>query len=111
MVEAAIRQAIEDVATQCPGITVDIRRILLAHSMKPLPGNKPLVEAIQKHGQAVFGQAIPARGTPLYTDVRLYAAAGIPGVITAPARAPCWSRMPSAPTSGSTWKTCAARPR
>ncbi len=81
VVEAAIREAIQGVAAQCPGITVEIRRILLAHSMKPLPGNKPLVEAIQKHGQAVFGQPIPARGTPLYTDVRLYAEAGIPGVI------------------------------
>jgi succinyl-diaminopimelate desuccinylase len=81
VVEAEIREAIQGVAAQCPGITVDIRRILLAHAMKPLPGNKPLVEAIQKHGQAVFGQPIPARGTPLYTDVRLYAEAGIPGVI------------------------------
>jgi acetylornithine deacetylase/succinyl-diaminopimelate desuccinylase-like protein len=81
VVEAAIRQAIQDVAAGCPGITVDIRRILLAHAMNPLPGNQPLVDAIQKHGQAVFGQPIPARGTPLYTDVRLYAAAGIPGVI------------------------------
>ncbi len=81
VVEAALRQTIQQVADQCPGISVDIRRILLAHSMKPLPGNKPLVEAIRKHGQAVFGQPIPDRGTPLYTDVRLYAEAGIPGVI------------------------------
>ena len=42
---------------------------------------KPIVEAIQKHGEALFGQAIPAMGTPLYTDVRLYGEAGIPGVI------------------------------
>jgi hypothetical protein len=49
--------------------------------MRPLPGNKPLVEAIQKHGEALFGRKIPAMGTPLYTDVRLYAEAGIPGVI------------------------------
>ena len=49
--------------------------------MRPLPGNQPLVEAIQKHGQALFGEPIPAMGTPLYTDVRLYAEAGIPGVI------------------------------
>jgi acetylornithine deacetylase/succinyl-diaminopimelate desuccinylase family protein len=80
-VEAAIREAIQGVAAQCPGITVDIRRILMANSMRPLPGNKPLVAALQKHGQAVFGQPIPARGTPLYTDARLYAEAGIPGVI------------------------------
>ncbi len=80
-VEAAIRQVIADAAATQPGITVDIRRLLLANAMRPLPGNAPLVEAIQKHGQALFGQPIPAMGTPLYTDVRLYAEAGIPGVI------------------------------
>ncbi len=80
-VEAAIRSVIAQAASRCPGVTVDIRRLLLARSMRPLPGNKPLVEAIQKHGAEVFGQAIPAMGTPLYTDVRLYAEAGIPGVI------------------------------
>ena len=37
--------------------------------------------AIQKHGEQVFGEAIPALGTPLYTDVRLYVERGIPGVI------------------------------
>ena len=80
-VEANIRQLIADAAARQPGITVDIKRLLLAHSMQPLPGNQPLVDAIQKHGLAVFGEPIPAMGTPLYTDVRLYAAAGIPGVI------------------------------
>jgi len=80
-VEARIRALITDAAAQCPGITVDIKRLLLANSMKPLAGNKPLVDAIQKHGEALFRQPIPAMGTPLYTDVRLYAEAGIPGVI------------------------------
>ena len=80
-VEANIRQVIADAAARCPGITVDIRRMLLANALKPLPGNKPLVEAIQKHGKDVFGQDIPAMGTPLYTDVRLYGEAGVPGVI------------------------------
>jgi acetylornithine deacetylase/succinyl-diaminopimelate desuccinylase family protein len=80
-VEASIRRVIADAAAQFPGISVDIKRLLLANSMRPLPGNKPLVDAIQKHGQALFGQPIPAMGTPLYTDVRLYAEAGIPGVI------------------------------
>ena len=49
--------------------------------MRPLAGNQPVADAIQKHGAALFGQPIPAIGTPLYTDVRLYAEAGIPGVI------------------------------
>ncbi len=80
-VEARIREVIAQAAARCPGISVEFKRILLARSMQPLPGNKPLVETIQKHGQAVFGQPIPAMGTPLYTDVPLYAEAGIPGVI------------------------------
>jgi len=84
-VEATIREVIAKAAaefkTPAGGIEVDVRRILLAHAMKPLPGNKPLVDAIQKHGGELFGQLIPAMGTPLYTDVRLYGEAGIPGVI------------------------------
>ena len=80
-VEASIREVIADAATLCTGVTVEVKRLLLARSLRPLPGHEPLVEAIQKHGSQVFGQAIPAMGTPLYTDVRLYAEAGIPGVI------------------------------
>ncbi len=80
-VEATLRQLIQDTATLQSGVTVDIKRMLLANSMQPLPGNEPLVRAIQKHGEQVFGEKIPALGTPLYTDVRLFCEAGIPGVI------------------------------
>ncbi|WP_454676339.1 M20 family metallopeptidase [Achromobacter marplatensis] len=80
-VEADIRRIIQEAAASSPGITVEIKRLLLANSMRPLPGNQPLVSAIQQHGETVFGEPIPAMGTPLYTDVRLYAEAGIPGVI------------------------------
>ncbi len=80
-VEADIRRIIQEAAAATPGITIDIKRLLLANSMRPLPGNQPLVDAIQKHGEVLFGEPIPAMGTPLYTDVRLYGEAGIPGVI------------------------------
>ena len=80
-VEAALRNLIAEVAAKQAGVTINIKRILLANAMRPLPGNKPLVDAIQKHGQIVFGEKIPALGTPLYTDVRLFCEAGIPGVI------------------------------
>ena len=80
-VEAAIRKVIADAAAESEGITVEIKRLLLANSMKPLAGNKPLVDAIQKHGGELFGEPVKAMGTPLYTDVRLYVEAGIPGVI------------------------------
>ncbi len=86
-VEASIRKTIEDAAkTFNPPrggkqLKVEIRRMLLANAMVPLAGNQPLVDAIQKHGGELFGEPIPAVGTPLYTDVRLYVERGIPGVI------------------------------
>ena len=86
-VEASLRRVIAEAAAAFKPprggheLQVDVKRLLLARSMKPMPGNQALVQAIQKHGEAVFGEAIPALGTPLYTDVRLYAERGIPGVI------------------------------
>ena len=81
VVEADIRRVIADAAASFPGIRVDIKRLLLAHSLQALPGNAPLVSALQKHGEAIFGEPLPTKGTPLYTDVRLYCAQGIPAVI------------------------------
>jgi acetylornithine deacetylase/succinyl-diaminopimelate desuccinylase-like protein len=80
-VEAEVRELIERSVAASPGIRVEIRRLLLAQPLKPLPGNAPLVAAVQKHGQAIFGEPIPSSGTPLYTDVRLYGAHGVPAVI------------------------------
>ena len=81
LVEDTLHQIILDIAATRPGVTVEIKRLLLANALQPLPGNQPLVDAIQKHGEQVFGEKIPAMGTPLYTDVRLFCEAGIPGVI------------------------------
>ena len=86
-VEASLRQTIATAAASFnpprggKTLQVDVRRMLLARAMKPLAGNQPLVAALQTHGQQVFGEPIPAVGTPLYTDVRLYGEHGIPGVI------------------------------
>ncbi|HRD96717.1 MAG TPA: M20/M25/M40 family metallo-hydrolase [Rubrivivax sp.] len=80
-VEAEVRDLIEQTVARSPGVRLEIRRLLLAHALQPQTGNAPLVAAIQKHGQAVFGVPIPTSGTPLYTDVRLYGARGVPAVI------------------------------
>ena len=80
-VEAEVRALIDSVVAQSPGVRVEIKRLLLARPLKPLAGNAPLVAAIQQHGQAVFGEPIPTSGSPLYTDVRLYGAHGVPAVI------------------------------
>ena len=88
---AQVEQSIRDTIAQAAAsyrpargsgaIRVEVRRMLMAHAMKPLPGNQGLVKALQQHAEEVFGEPIPALGTPLYTDVRLYVERGIPGVI------------------------------
>jgi acetylornithine deacetylase/succinyl-diaminopimelate desuccinylase-like protein len=87
-VEAQIREVLANAvrdhnAKRDPqdAVHIEIKRILMANAMKPLAGNQALVDALQKHGGEVFGEPIPALGTPLYTDVRLYVERGIPGVI------------------------------
>ena len=80
-VEAEVRGLIAQAAGSVPGIAVDVRRLLLAQALRPLPGHERLARALQHHALAVFGESIPIVGTPLYTDVRLYAARGIPAVI------------------------------
>ena len=80
-VEAQVRAMIEGAVAGRTGIRVEIKRILLANAMKPVAGQEKLVAALQKHGERVFGEPIPAIGVPLYTDARLYAEAGIPVVL------------------------------
>jgi len=87
-VEANIREVIAQAVAefnqgraQDAHVSIDVKRLLMAHAMKPLAGNAPLAQAIQQHGGDIFGEPIPAMGTPLYTDVRLYVEKGIPGVI------------------------------
>ena len=76
-----MRRVISEAAATVPGITVEIKRLLLAEAWKPNARNAELVQALQKQGEEVFGEPIPTSGTPLYTDVRLFSAAGIPAVI------------------------------
>ena len=76
-VEAEVRRVIADAAAECAGVRVEVKRLLLAESWQPQTANAALVAALQRHGEQVFGEPIPTMGTPLYTDVRLYAAAGV----------------------------------
>lgn len=80
-VEAEVRGLIERTVAASPGARVRIDRLLLARALEPLPGNAPLVDAVRRHAEAVFGEPIATSGTPLYTDVRLYGERGIPAVI------------------------------
>jgi acetylornithine deacetylase/succinyl-diaminopimelate desuccinylase-like protein len=79
--EAALRERITAAAARHAGITVEMRRILLALPLVRLPGATPLIEALQKHGAHFFGTPIATHGVPLYTDARHYTTAGIPAVL------------------------------
>jgi succinyl-diaminopimelate desuccinylase len=80
-VEAQLRALIEDAVRDQGGIRVDIRRLLLSHALRPLPGSEVLVACLQRHAREVMGEEIAAQGTPLYADARLYGERGIPAVL------------------------------
>ena len=80
-VEARVRELIEAAVRGRDGIRVEIRRLLLARALRPLPGHEQLVAALRRHGQRVFGVDLPATGVPLYADARLYGEHGVPTVM------------------------------
>lgn len=80
-VEREVRDLIARAVADCPGIRVEVRRLLLAQPLRPLPGNAALVAALREHAQAVFGEPIEVSGSPLYTDARLYGAHGVAAAI------------------------------
>jgi acetylornithine deacetylase/succinyl-diaminopimelate desuccinylase family protein len=80
-VEAGVRQLVEDAVAGLPGIRVEIRRLLLARALRPLPGHEKLVHSLQRNAQEVMGETPAASGSALYTDARLYGEHGIPVVL------------------------------
>ncbi|MEO8754629.1 MAG: M20/M25/M40 family metallo-hydrolase [Casimicrobiaceae bacterium] len=80
-VEATLTRQIHDFARRWPAVTVTIKRILLAVPFVPIAGQEKLVAALQRHGLAVIGEALPTHGVPIYTDARLYTSAGVPAVL------------------------------
>ena len=80
-VEAQVRALIEDAVRGEPGIRIEIKRLLLSHALRALPGSEQLVAHLQKNALQVIGETIPAQGTPLYADARLYGEHGIPAVL------------------------------
>ena len=80
-VEAQVRGMIEGAVAGLPGIRVEIRRLLLAHPLRPLPGQEKLVDSLRRNANAVLGEDITVLGSQLYTDARLYSERGIPAVL------------------------------
>ena len=80
-VEVELAELIRKSASGLPGIRCEVRRIMLAQALKPVPGLERLVEPLKRNAEAVLGEPIPTLGVPLYTDARHYAAAGIPTLL------------------------------
>jgi succinyl-diaminopimelate desuccinylase len=80
-VEEELVALIEQSIAGQPGIACQVRRIMLALPLKPVPGLERLLAPLQRNAQSVLGEPVPVYGVPLYTDARHYAAAGIPTVL------------------------------
>jgi len=80
-VEAGLRAVIADAAQAFPAARVEVRRILLAEPLTPLPGTDRLADSLCAHASRIMGEPVAAKGVPLYTDARHYTAAGVPIVL------------------------------
>jgi acetylornithine deacetylase/succinyl-diaminopimelate desuccinylase-like protein len=79
--EEELRELIARTVAARPGITAEIRTIMLAEPLVELPGVNRIIDALRLHGERQFGTPIHTAGVPLYTDARHYATAGIPTVL------------------------------
>jgi acetylornithine deacetylase/succinyl-diaminopimelate desuccinylase-like protein len=80
-VEQRLKAVIRGAVKGLPGIEVEVHRLLLARALAPLPGHERLADAIRARAATVFDEPIPVTASPLYTDARLYAEAGVPIVL------------------------------
>lgn len=80
-VEARLRRVMADAAVAFPAAKLEVRRILLAEPLAPLPGVDGLAEVLCRRATEVFDCEVTTGGVPLYTDARHYAAAGVPTVL------------------------------
>ncbi len=80
-VEAELRTLIEGAASGYAGITVAIRRVLLARPFTSVGDAPRLAALFARHAEAVLGVPVAQTGIPLYTDARHYSEAGIPTVL------------------------------
>jgi len=107
VVEAELTRLIAGSALSHAGVGVEVRRLLpRAARVTAMPGQEKLVRYCSGTPCAFFGEPIPAQGSPLYTDARHYAEAGVPSCSTARPRTISEANATSAPT-----KTGVGRPQ
>jgi len=80
-IEQRLKAVVRGAVRGLPGIRVELRRLLLARALTPSAGQARLADTIRRRAAAVMGEPIAAIGSPLYTDARHYAEAGVPTVL------------------------------
>jgi succinyl-diaminopimelate desuccinylase len=80
-VEAQVREMIDNAVRGLPGITLEIKRLLLSQPLREQPGTEKLVASLRQNALTYIGEQVTAHGTPLYSDARLYGEYGIPTVL------------------------------
>jgi succinyl-diaminopimelate desuccinylase len=79
--ERELRDVIRAAGAAFPAARIDIRTIMAATPLTPLPGGQDLTELLCAHASRIMGEPISPSGVPLYTDARHYTAAGVPIVL------------------------------
>jgi succinyl-diaminopimelate desuccinylase len=80
-VEAELRAAIAAATPKTKGLSVNIRRILLAEPLRMTAESESLAQVLCRHASALLGDTVTTTGVPLYTDARHYSLRGIPIVL------------------------------
>ncbi|MCA1296979.1 M20/M25/M40 family metallo-hydrolase [Stappia indica] len=82
-VEQALSTLIQNAAgEEEEGLEVECRRILLAEPLRPVTGVGTLASAAHRHIREIFPDAdTRTSGSPIFSDARHYAAAGIPTIL------------------------------
>lgn len=80
-VEQELMALIARVEQQLTGITCNVKRILLARPFTSSPESIALATLFSQQAEEILQEPIPLVGLPLYTDARLYSAAGIPTIM------------------------------
>lgn len=80
-VENTLTTLIGTSVTKVPGVLCKVRRRGLSKAMVPEGDADVLINTFQRHAEEVLGCELVLRGTPLDTDGRHYANAGIPTVL------------------------------
>ena len=83
LAEKQLRNCVASSVENYDGIYAEVNRILLANSFGPTPVESQLVQAISSNWKEIMGveEDLPIKGSPLYTDARLFAEAGVPVVL------------------------------